>query len=93
MIGMKNIYLYFDAFSVPDRFIVQDPRYGSTLFDSGFVGDVGQCINIPGLPVEGSGAGAVSINVPKGALRLEVATYSPCDGTSWTYDVYCIPKG
>lgn len=86
-----NMRFDYDAYSVPDRFIVfavpLDNRLSETvLFDSGYRGDVlcghAQILN-------GLGRGSVDIHKPDGCIFIRVVVDAPCPGTAWEYSLAC----
>jgi hypothetical protein len=89
----EDIYLYperegyiclaYDAFSVPDRFMVYVG--GQQVVDTGFVG----APNF-GLDVTGPGAGSVSFFKPQGVTEVKVIVEAPLTGTGWTYTLSCL---
>ncbi len=87
----------FDAFSVPDKFIVE--YEGAVIFDSGWRGDQSYVETNPGLypgGLSGSGAGTQAAMFNKNREDVFVVTViGPESGTAWDYSIMasCPPAG
>lgn len=87
-----TVTLNYDAYSVPDRFIVSYD--GSDVIDTGIVGDSGTYTDIDGnsvyVTVAGPGAGTISFNksnaYPRTAILKVIAPYM---GTAWECNLGC----
>jgi hypothetical protein len=86
-----TVQLTYDAFSVPDRFVVK--WNGNVVIDTGYVGDSSYdaALAALGLPaVTGPGAGTASFNknlASPGFATVEV--YGPLEGTAWEFTLGC----
>ena len=86
-----NMSFEYDAYSVPDRFIVfavpTDTRLPDILlFDSGYRGN-SPCGYVES--VSGIGRGSVQILKPDGCVFVKVVVEAPCSGTAWEYSLSC----
>lgn len=87
-----TVVLDFDAYTVPDRFIVE--YNGSTVIDTGFRGDSGTYIDLNGDEVEvtvaGDGYGTASFNKTTASPRIAVVkVIAPYQGTVWQCNLGC----
>jgi hypothetical protein len=81
--------LSFDAYSMPDRFVVQ--YKGVTVFDSGWRGDGSYAQSKPSLypgGISGPGKGTADNMFSKaGDNTIRVIVYGPEGGTAWNYKI------
>jgi len=81
----------YDAYSVPDRFLVfavpLDSRLNDVLlFDSRYRG-AATCGYADS--ISGTGRGSVNLNKPDGCTYIKVIVEAPCEGTAWEYALSC----
>jgi len=90
------VTLNFDAYSVPDRFVVE--FQGSVVIDTGYRGDSFYqndlnnaliALGEPTAPIVGLGSGSATFNKTAGTTTATVKVYAPMSGTGWTYTLGC----
>lgn len=87
-----SVVLTYDAYSVPDRFIVD--YNGSTVIDTGFRGTSGTYVDLDGnsvvVTVAGPGAGTASFTKTTASPRIAtVKVIAPYFGTAWQCTLGC----
>ena len=90
------VYLNFDAYGVPDKFIVEFD--GVEVINTGYRGNLSQQIALDnalialGEPTEtiaGTGAGILSFNKTTATTIATVKVYAPITGTGWNFTLGC----
>ena len=90
------VYLNFNAYSVPDKFIVEFD--GVEVINTGYRGDAFQqnslntaliALGEPTETIAGPGAGILSFNKTTATTTATVKVYAPISGTGWTFTLGC----
>lgn len=89
---LGNVTLQYEAFSVPDRFVVEFD--GLTAIDTGYRGDTSFQTDLNNAlgeftPILGPGAGSVTFSKTTSTSTAIVKVFAPLGGTLWNFNLGC----
>lgn len=94
--GLGNVTLHYNAFNIPDKFIVKID--GVEIANTGYVGadsyqaDLDENLTIRGMPTEaivGPGSGSLTFSKNSATASIFVYVFAPLPGTGWTFTIDC----